>query len=176
MEISIGNQLLTVLNSIFLGLFSCFIYQMFLLIKLPLVNEYSDNFIEKMKKKSFKMVGNPLQKEKKRKKFKIVIQSLFDFAFFVVLTPIYAIFFYETSDGIVRWYVFFFSAIGFLIFELTIGKFTRRIIEYLGFYLEIFLSLIINKTKKVLKSIYKRKPSKKKVKEEKKQVLVTYGK
>ena len=51
-----------------------------------------------MKKKSFKMVGNPLQKEKKRKKFKIVIQSLFDFAFFVVLTPIYAIFFYETSD------------------------------------------------------------------------------
>lgn len=176
MEISIGNQLLTILNSFFLGLFSCAVYQIFKIIKLPLMQEYSDKFSKKMKDKNFGAVLNPLIKERKHKIIKIVVQSLLDFSYFVLLTPIYAIFFYETSNGVVRWYAFAFSLLGFIVFKISIGKIIERLIEYVGFYLEVSLSFIIYKIKKIIKRIFKRKPKKKMKKEEKKQVLFTYGK
>ena len=176
MEISIGNQLLTILNSFFLGIFVSFIYQIFKIIRFHLIKEFSINFTKKMKDKTFKNVVNPLKKKRKHKAFKRIFESIVDFSYFLVITPIYTIFFFQTSNGIVRWYVFAFSLVGFFVFQITVGKIINKILEYIGFYFDVFISFIIYKINKILKQIYKRKIKPKKHRKEKKQVLLAYGK
>ncbi len=176
MEISIENQLLTILNSVFLGLFCGVIYQFFKALELPLVRSYSSNFVLKNKDKTFGSIINPLCKEEKKNILKKFLQALLDVLYFITLTPLFAIFFYEMSNGIIRWYVFAFSLVGFIVFEKTIGKIIRKALEYIGFYLEILFSFILYKTQKALKRIFKRKPKVKKYKKQKEQVILSFGK
>ena len=147
MEISIFNQLLTILNSVFIGMLSCVIYEIFMLARIPLIREYSSGFVKKMKEKDFGKIKNQINKEKRHKILKISIHCVFDFLYFIFLTPIYAIFFYETSNGIVRWYAFLFSLVGFFVFKKTVGRIIEKALEYIGFYLEISVSYIIYKIK-----------------------------
>ncbi|MBE6664378.1 MAG: hypothetical protein E7602_07795 [Ruminococcaceae bacterium] len=177
MEILIEKQLLTIFNAFFLGIFSGVIYQFFKALEFPLIKSYSSNFVLKNKDKTFKNFKNPLTKKDKKRIQNKIFQVMLDVLYFIALTPIFAIFFYEMNNGIIRWYVFVFSFIGFLIFEKTIGKIIKKTLEYIGFYIEILFSFIINKFEKLLKHMFKRKPRVKRVKKEnKKQVLVSFGK
>ncbi len=176
MEISIENQLLTILNSLFLGVMSGVIYQIFVIFELPFVRCYSNDFIAKKQAEDFVNIKNPLKNSKKNVVFKMIMQAFFDFFYFLVLTPIYAIFFYKMSNGVVRWYVFFFSIVGFLIFQKTIGKILKNILQHIGFYFEVLFLYLIFIMKKTFKRFIKIKPKKKEIKRQNEKVLLSYGK
>ena len=70
MEISIYNQLLTVLFSVVLGAFCGIIYDLVKIFRKILVKEYNKKLINKQSKKQYKGISNPIFK-RKSKKYKI---------------------------------------------------------------------------------------------------------
>ncbi len=176
MEVSILNQLVTALLSIFLGVLCVVIYQVFKIPFFLIEGQYSYKFKEKMRDKVFLPILNPVNKVKKKRILKSILLILSDFSYFLFITPIFVLFFYETSNGIVRWYVFFFSIIGFLIFEGTVGKLATKTIEYISFYIQISFSYITYMMKKQFKKIFKRKKKRTHKDNKENKILISYGK
>ena len=176
MEISISNQLITVIYSIILGIILGAIYQIFDILGVLVERNYSYKFKEKMKDKKFTPIINPILKKESRKTLKNIVLAIIDFSYFIVITPVFVVFIYENNNGVVRWYIFLFSLIGFVIFKATVGKILKIITEYISFYLEVLSFYIIYYIKKKLKMIIKKKKTKKEKKAPKSnQVIISYG-
>ncbi|MBQ8545541.1 MAG: spore cortex biosynthesis protein YabQ [Clostridia bacterium] len=131
-----------------------------------------------MKDKKFTPIINPIFKSQNNVIVKNILIAILDITYFIILTPIFIVFIYESNNGIVRWYIFFFSVIGFTFFSLTIGKLARKITEYVSFYLEVLLSYISYHTKKCLKRVFKKRNKKEKKTENKQSInniIISYG-
>ena len=135
-------------------------------------------------KKEYKNIKNPLSVNLgKRKAFlNKVIEFVLDIVYFIIITPMMAIFLFGYNNGQVRWYIFVATFLGFYIFKLIFGKILNFIIEYVIFYLLLlfrFIKFIILKPAKRTVKILKGKIKHKKHKKEEQQnrvVLYSYGK
>lgn len=145
MEISIYNQLTTVLFSIVLGAFCGILYDIVKIFRNVLVQNYSEKFKIKHLNKTFKGINNPLLNRisKKSKIYSYITIMLFDILYFILLTPIFCIFTYIMNDGIVRWYIFVFSLLGFTGYKISIGRLFGAIIDYFSFYLRILIIYLV---------------------------------
>lgn len=162
-----------------LGIFSCAIYQIFNILGILIKRDYSYKFKEKMKEKKFTPIKNPIFKSQNNLVIKNILIAILDITYFIILTPIFIVFIYESNNGIVRWYIFFFALVGFFIFNISIGKIARIVTEYVSFYLEISLSYLLYHIKNFIKRILKkRKKKENKTKNNKainNNVIISYG-
>lgn len=189
MEISIYNQLLTVLFSVVLGAFCGILYDLVKIFRKILVPEYNKKLINKQSKKQYKGISNPIfkRKSKKYKIYSYIITMLFDIFYFIILTPAFCIFTYIMNNGIVRWYIFVFSLIGFVLYKVSIGRISGSIIDCFSFQLRILILYLIKFIKIPLKKLnlkqkintLKGKFERKNIKnlnESKREVLIQFGK
>lgn len=186
MEISIYEQLLSNFYAVILGFFSWGIYELIKLVKMLFCWEYSEKFKEKMSKREFKKIKNPLNiKNKAGKNISFVITFFFDIVYFLILSIIFPIFTYITNEGIFRWYIFAFAGVGFVIPKITIGRLLNFVLEHINYYSKVLILLIvtpiynkiINKMKKIkAKRQEKAKEKEKKEREKERKMLISYGK
>ena len=180
MEVLISNQISTLIYAIILGLIFGVAYDIIRICRIFLGIRYVNRFTEKLSQKNLKFIKNPANKEvKKGEKYQEVILFITDILYFLIITPIFAIFLYWKNDGIVRWYSVFGVSVGFLIYYFTIGRFIISISEYIVFTIKvIFLYLIFLITRPFvpLIDIIKRKivtiKAKKREKKEKKSIKI----
>ena len=60
--------------------------------------------------------------------FKKSVLFFCDILFFILITPISAIFLFGVNYGIVRWYIIIFALLGFFLFRKTIGQIIEKIL------------------------------------------------
>ncbi len=188
MEISLYNQLLTVLFSFVLGIPCGLLYDLFKVIRCALMPSYTEKFISKHINKEYKRIENPIKEKKSSSKIPLYIFiGILDVLYFIFLIPVFCIFTYIMNDGILRWYIFFFSLLGFVVYKITIGRINAVIIDYMSFYLRVllkylifFVKMPINKLKEKQNEIkikLKKKNEKANDKKEtERNVLISFGK
>ncbi len=190
MEISIKNQLLTFLLSIVLGLLVGFIYEVFKILRMLSGLEFPKNINKKTESCVFPLIGNVKNQRNINTKKRFVLYFIWDFLFFIAITPTFQIFLYAMTFGIVRWYVIFGALIGFAIYQATIGKLFCKIYEYIVFALRVILVYllyfikfpffyVLKRIKKIATAKKNKKSMKKKIKKQpikecKRQILLTY--
>ena len=92
-------------------------------------------------------------KIKKYKKVDCILQFVLDMLFFVLISPLCAIFMYGINLGIIRWYIVICVLLGYAMFEFSIGKLINKIFnKILMLILKIFGSF-----RCILKKIFKRR-------------------
>ena len=107
----------------------------------------------------------------KRKVFVKIACSLCEIIFFILITPMTAIFLYGINMGIVRWYIIVSILGGFLFYRITIGVLIKKLTDKISSFINKILFKILNvvckqlaKTKTIIKVIKKRhKKNKKKL-------------
>lgn len=186
MEISMSQQLSTIIISLITGAFLGVIYDTVRFIRCALGIKYCNN--------SFKCSIKTIKTKEKTRltglKENIIIH-ITDILFFIICGIVIAILVYYSNNGRVRWFIYFFSAIGFLIYYLTIGKIIIRLsgvitevlksIVYYTFYLIVYPLLPIRNFAKLLftKIHTEFKIKKAKKRNEKlghRNILINYGK
>ena len=190
MEISIISQLISIFYAFIFGVVSCPIYFLNKSVRRIFCPNYSDKFANRMKNKEYKRINNPIKIAKKQSRvYNIAVTAAFDLLFFIFLAIEFPVFFYITTDGVIRWYVFAFFTIGFFVYKITLGKISDKIFEFLQYYFQIaalnlfyILKKPLLKTKNKLKSLMITIKGKikdkmqKKTKKESKNVLISFGK
>ena len=99
--------------------------------------------------------------------------------YFISITPLFAIFTYAFSNGIVRWYIILFAFIGFILYYFTVGKLLNPVYEYILFLIKIFFEYVkfgIMFPFKKLKKYVKTKVNKPKKSQKSSTNVLKYGK
>ncbi|MBQ7353038.1 MAG: spore cortex biosynthesis protein YabQ [Clostridia bacterium] len=170
---------------IFVGVFFAILYYFLNIIKRILIKgSFSDSFKEKFSKKEYKYIKNPLTYKGTKRKIILdkVLEIVLDIIYFIIITPMMAIFLFGYNNGQVRWYIYGATLLGFFVYKLIFGKLSNLIIEYTIYYFLIILNfggflvlkpinVMIHKLKcKIKHRVQKRKNQKSRV------VVYSYGK
>ena len=67
----------------------------------------------------------------RNKKYANALQCLFDILFFLFSGVVFSVFIYHFNDGVVRGFVFVFSALGFALYRISCRRLVLRIFEFL---------------------------------------------
>lgn len=170
---------------VFVGIFFAILYYFFNIIKKVLIKDsFSDSFKEKFSKKEYKYIKNPLTYKRTKRKTILnkVLEIVLDIIYFIIITPMMAIFLFGYNNGQVRWYIYGATFLGFYVYKLILGKLSNLIIEYIIYYFLVILNLsgflVLNPFNRMIhnwKSKIKRKTQKGK-KQKSRIVLYSYGK
>lgn len=109
--------------------------------------------------------------EQNKSKIKFFLLLVWDFLYFVVITPVCAIFLYGVNFGIVRWYILLCWLIGFFVYKITIGLILARILNYVTVFIRKIEVAFVNKIKNIFKRYRKNKGEGKKKVCEKREVF-----
>lgn len=72
-----------------------------------------------------------IQKGNRREK---ILLAIWDVLYFILITPVCAIFMYGVNNGIIRWYIILGAMLGFTAFRLSIGRLVLWLISFpIGF-------------------------------------------
>ena len=181
MEISIFEQTITSLLSLILGVFCGVFYDFIKIFRIVLVEEYNIKFKERQKIKVFPKIQNPVLKETSKKEniYKILVISAFDIFYFLSLIPVFCIYTYVMSDGILRWYIFVFALLGVITYKFTLGRLSAHILSYLSYYLHILFLYLMYFIKIPIKKLKNKIKISKKIKNKKKtsqKIIYNFGK
>ena len=144
------NQFLVIINSACLGGMLALIYDMFSFFEIVLGIKicYDENRIVKKFQLPFKATM-----------VKKVVLIVFDMAYFLIITPVCAIFLYSESFGILRWYYVGAALIGVLLYRLSLGIIVKKFIIISGtlirHWLNSFLMYAKRKTIKIFTRLHK---------------------
>ena len=154
--IEINNQFFVVLQSFIFGFFLEMLYEI----------HSSAGFLFGMRGTRVKLNKVNFQYIYKNSKIKKALLILWDFVYFLQISPISAIFLYAINNGIVRWYIILASLLGFVIFKISIGRLLSYILDLLVLLLKAY---IINKVAFLIKKAIRlvKRPIKKTKKNEK---------
>ena len=78
--------------------------------------------------------------------------SVWDFFYFVSVSPLCAVFLFGVNNGIVRWYIVLSTAMGFVAFKLTSGRILNILLD---FFMYLFKEYILVKPLVQLKRVFK---------------------
>lgn len=163
MIIDLQNQAIVLLQSILFGIILEIIYEVFYCagVLFCITSSRSKN----------KRILHYLNNNKHTKTRKVAL-SIWDFLYFVFITPVCAIFVFGVNTGIVRWYIVLGTILGFAIFKLILGRFVGRALDTLTSAVLIFIKIRMYYP---IKAFFKAKAKNKKNKEkkEKREVLLT---
>ena len=185
MEISIKNQLITMLFSIILGMFIGLIYDIFKILRLMTGLELSPKMQNKLNKIRLPLIVKKNNKKSNNTK-KYILYIIWDILFCIAITPIIQIFVYATSFGIFRWYILIGIALGFTCYYYTVSKIIAPVYEFilLGIwvvfkYILYFIKLPIIQIEQAIKnkpiSIRKEKQSKRKKDNKSREIVLSMG-
>ena len=186
MEIKISDQLICIFLALLLGIAFGVIYDALKAIRSILNNKITLTFLKsRLYQKSYRGIGYVIEPIKKEKLEKIKL-FFWDILYFIIITPLTLIFIYATSFGIVRWYIFASLFIGFVFYYVLFSKITKYLYEPIIFlliltkeYIKLPFKGLFNIIKQRIRSNKqksKKKPKKSKIKEEKREILISYGK
>ena len=68
----------------------------------------------------------------KKKKINKVFLFFWDVLYFIIITPMCAIFLYGVSEGIVRWYIILSMLVGYVIYRATLGIFINKVFRIIA--------------------------------------------
>lgn len=179
---TIFQESIVIFKFFLVGIFFALIYYILLAFKLVLIRDsFSIKFKDKHLKKEYKRCKNPLflKTDKRREIKNRILEFLLDIIYFVIITPMMAVFLFGFNNGKVRWYIFLAVLIGFFIYKLILGNISLLLTEYLIFYFLLLYSITFSILCKPIKKILKRLKPRKRVKnnkQENKMVLYAYGK
>jgi len=111
MEISLAHQFTVAVSSVILGLISGLIYDIVRIARCILGIRYE------------KALPSGLRSGKGVNKiYESVIIGFTDVAYFIIVSVIVSVFVYFINSGRIRWYIYFFAVIGFIIYYFTVGR------------------------------------------------------
>ena len=169
MEISIVEQSLSLIRFFFVGIYFALIYDAIKLFRRIFLPSYTEKFLEKYKAK--------LAVKRQSRLYCSIISFIFDMLFFLIIIPQMCIFVYAFCNGIIRWYIYVATAIGFFAFKLTVGRLNNLMIQYICLLTYVLICRISLLVGRVLDKI-KAKTAKIKIKrrtKEKKKYLIGFG-
>lgn len=169
MEISIFDQCISVLKFLLVGIYFGFIYDVVKLFRCLFCPSFSVKFYEKHVLNKYECVFR-----KNHRIFDKIVMAIFDFLFFIIITPQMCIFVYGYCNGNVRWFIFFGTLVGFILYKISIGRFFGFLIQFFVFYIKVWIfklcSPLLQKIKILFSKTKKRKKSK-----QKRKMLIGYG-
>ncbi|MBQ8392562.1 MAG: spore cortex biosynthesis protein YabQ [Clostridia bacterium] len=116
MGVSFLHQLSVSYHSVILGFYLGIIYDIVRIIRCFFGVKYRC-VIKRLDKLWIKS-----EEKKLNKIYESVLMGITDILFFVIVTCIMASFIYSVNSGNVRWYIYLFAFVGFLLYYLTVGK------------------------------------------------------
>ena len=180
---TIIEESLIVLRFFFVGMFFAFIYYLFIATKRLLIRRsFSLKFKGKKINKVYKKCKNPIKiRESKFLRIKDkIMEFVLDILYFVIITPMMAIFLFGYNNGKARWYLYVAVLVGFIIYRIVLGKLSLFLIEHFAFEFLLMLSFCcfyikspLIKLKRIFKVKFKRKENKTK---QNSRIIYTYGK
>lgn len=152
------NQIIIVINSLCLGALIGLIYDAFSCLEIILGIKPCYGEIKLAKRFNLPFRSSVI---------KTVILAFFDILYFLIITPICAIFLYSESNGILRWYYVFAVLVGILLYRASIGAIIKRIMSLIGVTIRYCLNFLKIKFIKSVKKLLIRfkKPPKRKERE-----------
>jgi hypothetical protein len=144
MEISVLNQIYTLVYSVVLGFFFGAFYDFIRILRIFLGINYVNKFTERLSRKKLKFIKNPISKRKnKGERYKKIILFITDILYFLFITPVFAIFLYYQNFGLVRWYALLGLTLGFCSYYFSVGRLVISVSEYIVFYMRISFLYIV---------------------------------
>ena len=141
---TIIEESIVVLRFFFVGIFFSFIYYLVTIAKRLLIHSsFSSKFKGKKINKVYKKCKNPINiREKKYRMIKDkIIEFLLDILYFIIISPMMAIFLFGYNNGKARWYLYVAVIVGFFLYRLILGKISLFFIENITYCLLLLLSL-----------------------------------
>ena len=182
---TIFEESLIAFKFILVGIFFAFIYYLFVILKrLLILDSFSLKFKIKKSGKKYKKCKNPFDYNiTKAKRIKNrVVELIIDLLYFILITPMMAVFLFGYNNGKTRWYLYLSVLIGFFIYRIILGKLSLILIENLTFNILLLFSFSFNYVSAPVKAILRKIKAKKRVKKVKekvdnsKVVIYSYGK
>ncbi len=144
MGIDVNEQLLSLLYSLALGVVYGLIYDLLKMVRAVFNNKITILSLKnRLYCKKYPLIKQITEPKPNPKIYKVKL-LFWDLLFFIIITPLTAIFTYATSYGIVRWYIFLGMSFGFIFYYVLLARLTKYIYEpiiYLLILLKQYLKL-----------------------------------
>lgn len=141
MEVSLSSQFAAFLGSLVLGALLGVVSDVIRLSRLAagVTQSTADRrFAENV----LPLIGKPLRRKGKKKAFCHLFLFLGDVLFFVLAAVLFRLFVYAVSDGIVRLYLLFGAAVGFAVYDRTVGRLVLGASGYLLFGIRVVFAYL----------------------------------
>lgn len=169
MEISILEQVLSILKFFLVGIYFGVIYDIVKLFRCLFCPSFGTKFYEKHISNKYESVFI-----KKHVILEKIIIAIFDLLFFIIIIPQMCIFVYGYCNGNVRWFTFFGTLVGLIIYKISIGRFIGFLIQFPAFYIRVAIFKLSKPVFQKIKIIFSKAKKPKKSKQKRK-VLIGYG-
>lgn len=161
-------QIFALINSLFLGAFLCLIYDCFSLISIIIgIKQVSGG-------KRISRLSIPFKNTFVKK----IAQLVFDMVYFIVITPVCAIFLYSVNYGILRWYYAVMAMVGILLYRISAGVIIKKIFIAVGIAFRYLINITLTKIKCVFVKLvrkFKRRKGTDANKKNERQKIITFG-
>ena len=151
MEISFWHQASLPLLSLIFGLIAGVLYDAVRILRCCLGIKYRHSIPTRLSDIKLPLINNGNKEGRLKKVKENLIMFFTDILYFVILTCLMCIFVYAVNNGKIRWYIYFFSFVGFLIYYFTLGKLIIKVSSVFSFilcsillYLRTFICAPIN--------------------------------
>jgi len=155
MEVTLKSQFIVILYSILFGAFLGVIYHLLSIISN--VFKFKDFEINNKKLLKYKLPYKETVKSR-------IGLFFIDLLYFLIITPLSAIFVFGINSGVVRGYIIVGAICGFLIYKLSLGRIFGLIVNYSSLFFQnvlLFQIKLIMKPIKAIKKLKKKKVKKK---------------
>ncbi len=143
MEISFWHQLLLPFLSLAFGLIAGVLYDVVRIFRCCLGIKYTQSAPKWLSKIKLPLLSSS-NKEKRMGAIKEnIIMGITDILYFLILTVLMCIFVYAVNNGKIRWYIYVFSLLGFLIYYFTVGKLVIKVSSVASFIIRSMFSYIV---------------------------------
>lgn len=169
MEISILDQCISLLKFFLVGIYFGVIFDVVKLFRCLFCPSFSIKFYEKHILNKYENLFR-----NRHGIFEKIIIAIFDFLFFIIITPQMCIFVYGYCNGNVRWFIFFGTLVGFILYKISIGRFFGFLIQFPVFFIRVGIFKLCNPLLRKIKKLFLKTKKYKKSKQKRK-VLIGYG-
>ena len=137
MELSMSALALEMVYSVVLGVFLALVYDAIYLLRVS----FSFMKFQYFSVERLPAIKKFLQKKEKEQnpKYSNIAQCLCDIFFFLFAGVVFSVFIYHFNDGVIRSFVFVFSALGFALYRISCRKLVLKIMKILLELTRIFI-------------------------------------
>ena len=144
MEISFWQQLSLPFTSFIFGLIAGALYDAVRILRCCLGVKYKASYPKFLSKIKFPLLNITYRKSKLNSIKETILVGLTDILYFAVLTVFMCIFVYAVNNGRIRWFIYFFSLLGFLAYYFTVGKLVIGASTVISFFIRaVFLYALV---------------------------------
>ena len=144
MEISFGQQLSLPFLSILFGLVAGALYDAVRIFRCCVGIKYRDSAPKILSKIRLPLISAENRERKINSVKETIIIGITDILYFFILTVFMCVFVYAVNNGKIRWFIYFFSLIGFFAYYFTVGKLVIGASSVITFFIRaLFLYIFL---------------------------------